>query len=403
MSDKPKTKIGAVILAAGYSTRMGQLKALMNLDGVSMLQRNINLFSRVGIKNIWVVAGHEHKRVQEAIKETTAIPVFNPEFAQGMFTSIQAGLEEAKVCQTGCFLMPVDFPLLKTKTLEALLEAVKLHPDKFVAPTFYGKKGHPLFVPERYIEEIRSYLGPNGLKGITDNYREDFLLVPVEDEGVVLDVNDPDAVEFAKTYIVDGQVSKKLYPLAKGRRFILVRHGEPRQHKGKIFLGQTDIPLSDTGRKQAEEAGFRLRSEMGNLSKIYTSDLTRAVETAEIIAGNFENPQTKSFEFLREMNLGDWDGKNIGEIRQSNPEEYVYRGNHLLDYKRGNKAENFYDLQYRVRKGLISILEEDLAGEIVIVAHQSVLRAIAHNLLGFDISNPWKPIEYCEILNLKID
>lgn len=402
-SDKPKTAIGAVILAAGYSTRMGQLKALMHLDGISMLQRNISLFSQTDFQNIWVVAGYEKEQVRSAIKDKHVETVLNPDFSKGMFTSIQAGLGAAKDCETGCFLMPVDFPLVKIETLESLIEAVERHPDKFVVPTFHGKKGHPLFIPTKYIDAILTYSGPNGLKGITDTHREDFYLVPVEDEGVVLDVDDPPAFEFAKQYIADGQNSKELAPLAKGRTFVLIRHGEPRQHTGKIFLGQTDIPLSDKGKKQAEDAGRRLWTEVGFISQLYSSDLTRAVETAAIIAGEQSNIHINILEFLREMNLGDWDGKDIDQIKKAFPEEYADRGNHLMEYKRGNKAENFYDLQYRVKKGLISLLEQDPSSTIVIVAHQSVLRAIAHNLQGKDISNPWAPMEFCDIVTLKMN
>lgn len=96
--------------------------------------------------------------------------------------------------------------------------------------------------------------------------------------------------------------SEALSELAKGRTFYLVRHGQPQQHKDKIFLGQTDVPLSETGRKQAEEAKAKLP---GNIHRIYSSDLKRARETAQIICS--EVTEAKGF---REMNLGSW-GRQI--------------------------------------------------------------------------------------------
>jgi CTP:molybdopterin cytidylyltransferase MocA/broad specificity phosphatase PhoE len=400
--------ICAIVLAAGYSSRMGQLKGLMELDGASMLKRAIDLFLNNGIKDVCVVIGHDHERVEEALSEEPVRMVFNKDYDRGMFTSIKAGLSSgAGGCGSGCFILPVDFPLVKPETLKRLMEAATADPGKWIVPTFQGKKGHPLYIPPGKIQEVLSHEGPDGLKGVTEKHRDDFIKVPVADEGVVLDIDDLAAYDYARHYLQNGQKSQSLASLGKGRRFVLVRHGQTRQHKSKIFLGQTDIPLSPIGKVQAKEAAQRVLSNIHSVGTIYTSDLSRASETADIIANEMERwerekptldkPKVESLKFLREMHLGDWDGKTMEAIAAREPEEFAYRGEHLLEYKRGNLAENFYDLQYRVLRGMAELLSRETHEEVIIVAHQSVLRAISHNLQGIDISAPWKPMAFGEV------
>ena len=100
---------------------------------------------------------------------------------------------------------------------------------------------------------------------------------------------------------------------------------------------------------------------------------------------------------LREMNLGPWDGKFISEIKREFPEEYEKRGTHLLSYKMGHGSENFFDLQYRVMKTLSRILKTDDSRDLILTAHSGVLRGIANNLVGKDISDPWEKMKNGEV------
>ena len=100
---------------------------------------------------------------------------------------------------------------------------------------------------------------------------------------------------------------------------------------------------------------------------------------------------------LREMSLGEWDGKFISEIRERYPKEFEKRGQNLLTYKFGHESENFYDLQYRAKKGLRSILKQeqdadDGARDILIVSHWGVinvlLSSLHHTELGEEVKKP---------------
>ncbi len=374
-------RIGAVILAAGYSSRMGSFKPGLQIGDKTVIARLITSFQDAGIRDIVVVSGHNRETLQSLIAGFDVTESYNENFPQGMFTSIQAGVKKTDKTLRGFFLIPVDCPLLERETIDALVREIK-DDSSFAVPCFRGKKGHPLYVPMRYRDEILSHDGTGGLKGITDKY--DHLITRVETgrESTVLDMDTPAAYEELKAFYERGMKSESLADLAAGRTFYLIRHGQPQQHRDKIFLGQTDVPLSDTGIKQAEAVRAKLPDGIG---RIYSSDLKRAKQTAQIISG--EVTEVRGF---REMNLGSWDGRYIEDIKREYPKLYEKRGKNLFSFKTGNKAENFYDLQYRTVKALTDILKKDDSRDIFIVAHSGVIRCIENNLKGGSVEDEWQ-------------
>ena len=124
------------------------------------------------------------------------------------------------------------------------------------------------------------------------------------------------------------------------------------------------------------------------MTKIYCSDLTRARQTAEVIAkelfpvGELHLEALPSF---REMKLGAWDGRIIEEIREKFPEDYAQRGRNLLSYKIDLDSENYYDLRYRAMKQLNRILEQEKDQDIILVAHAGVNAVIRGSLEGLDL------------------
>jgi probable phosphoglycerate mutase len=294
--------------------------------------------------------------------------------------------------------------------LEQIWEQHLTHPDSFILPCFRGKNGHPLFIPVQYAEEILAYEGEGGLKAVRNRHEDQLIRLEADTEAVVLDMDTPEGYEEVLEFHTMEEEPDYEAQLC-GRRLFLIRHGEIRQHREKIFLGQTDVPLSDKGREQAAQSAETLRQYGTTANRIYASDLSRAVETAEIIRDRLDQPRrdretpVKSDEGisvireprLREMSLGEWDGRYVSEIMERYPEEYGKRGENLLSYKFGNDSENFYDLQYRVMKGFRSILKREMEAhdgtkDLVIVAHHGVISAILsslrHTELGEEIKKP---------------
>ena len=182
-------------------------------------------------------------------------------------------------------------------------------------------------------------------------------------------------------------------------RLFLIRHGQPRQHSDRIFLGQTDMPLSARGRDEAAAASDELTRLKCVPDRVYSSDLLRARETAEIIsAARHEISMPAGVPIInvpafRELNMGAWDGELIEDIRRRFPDEYVKRGDDILNY-RVPGGENFHDLRKRVIREFHRILHEDFfpalrAGEcpdFVIVSHMGVIHTLIAELTREDMN-----------------
>lgn len=435
-------RYGAVILAAGLSSRMKEFKPLLPVDGRPAAVGLAETLRGAGIDDIIIVTGHRREDLQEVIREQRLTESYNENYESGMFSSIQAGLAKAGEAfpeKKGYFLVPADCPLITIRAIRLLMTAADesaaagesaaadenaaAGPEtRFFVPTFEGKKGHPLLVPASRVSEIVSYDGDGGLKGITDRCWDQMVRVPVPDEEILLDMDTPEHYEAIRRFVSYGCQREKLEVLSSMKRIILVRHGETEQHEEPMFIGQYDVPLSDEGRKQAKALGEELaaliesdvaaeknyvpgvslgREPLPAIEKIYCSDLCRAKETADIIADQINDTyrrdriyaEVQPLQELREIDLGPWDGRPIREIREQEPELYERRGQDLFTFKTGNHSENFYDMQYRAVAALREILADDYARNIIIIAHSGVIRALENNLRGLRVDDPWETME----------
>jgi probable phosphoglycerate mutase len=179
-----------------------------------------------------------------------------------------------------------------------------------------------------------------------------------------------------------------------GSRLFLVRHGEPRQHGDRIFLGQTDVPLSGRGRDEAVAAGDELARLKCRPDRVYSSNLLRARETAEIVSARLGGASITDVAAFRELNMGVWDGELIEDVRRRFPDEYVKRGEDILNY-RVSGGENFHDLRERATNEFYRIQREEFfpaqrAGgnaDLVIVSHLGVIHTLIAELTREDMSD----------------
>jgi molybdenum cofactor cytidylyltransferase len=185
------SRISAIILAAGYSKRMGALKPLLKLGDRTVLERVIGLFSGSGIKDVIVVVGHGASQTIPIAHECGAQAVMNRQFDQGMFSSVQEGVRALSAESRAFFMLPVDIPLVCPQTIKELLEAYYRGMGKIVFPTFLGKRGHPPLVDTRYRNEILSHSGEGGLRAILRNHEDQSIEIEVADEMILFDLDTP--------------------------------------------------------------------------------------------------------------------------------------------------------------------------------------------------------------------
>jgi probable phosphoglycerate mutase len=160
----------------------------------------------------------------------------------------------------------------------------------------------------------------------------------------------------------------------------LLRHGHVDTGDGKRFIGQTELPLSQRGKKQVEF--WKQWLARVSVSAVFSSDLERAYDSAARIAGD-RRLYVGVAAGLREIFLGAWEGKTFDEIRQMQPEAFKARGADPAGF-RPPGGESFSDLQYRVLP-VFQRLSSENSGNLVIVAHAGVNRVILCHLLGMSL------------------
>lgn len=168
-------------------------------------------------------------------------------------------------------------------------------------------------------------------------------------------------------------------------RVIFVRHGETAWNSAKKYQGHSDIPLNEKGLQQAKMVAQRLTGEA--ISAVYSSDLRRAVQTAELIAGQ-HSLQTVALQELREVNFGLWEGLSYEEIMATWPEVlsaiYARPGADRIP-----GGESFYEVKERVARGLSRCIADHDQETIVIVSHGGTMRVLLCHALGLAVERMW--------------
>ncbi len=187
-------KPAGLILSAGFSSRMKDFKPLMKIDGLTPLEILINSMKIAGIEDIFVITGFRSDDIKAFLADKDVNCIYNPDFENGMFSSIQTGVRAASANQNTCFLMtPVDVPLIPPYIFKAVLNRAKDNPDCFICPRFDGKKGHPLYIPGSMTEEILTSKGEQGMKSITSAHPDKMILFETHCESIIYDMDTQEA------------------------------------------------------------------------------------------------------------------------------------------------------------------------------------------------------------------
>ncbi len=175
----------------------------------------------------------------------------------------------------------------------------------------------------------------------------------------------------------------------------LLRHGEIESDGTRRFIGRTDPPLSGQGRNQARFWRDVFSEKV--FTGIFCSDLVRSTDTARIILENrTEKPQPLTD--LREIDLGEWDGLTMAEVRELHPAAWRKRGEELATF-RPPGGESFGDLQARVLR-IFDRIAEKCMGDVLIVAHAGVNRVLLCRLLSMDLAHLFRLEQDYACLNL---
>jgi len=185
-----EVRIGAVILAAGLSTRMGDFKPLLSIGPRTLLGHTISLFKTSGVEDIVVVKGHRSGELEQELNRYHCRSVLNENFTDGMFSSVQSGVKALASAHDAFFLLPVDIPLVQQRTVGTLLMALDQDPSTLVFyPEYRFRRGHPPLIRAELIAEILSFNGQGGLQTLLRRYHQHARNILVNDPFILLDID----------------------------------------------------------------------------------------------------------------------------------------------------------------------------------------------------------------------
>ncbi len=191
----------AIILAAGTSSRFKSNKLLSILNGKKLIERTLEPFIELNntIKKICVVTGADYDEINSLFDNSGVDLVHNPKYMGGMSSSVKIGLECLKdriIDFEGIFIHPGDIPFILKEDLLMMIDHLNLFPEKIVIPSYVGKKGHPLLVPPKYIDDmLKIDERSEGLRGFLKNNHKHIKFVIVENQGILRDIDYPEDLE----------------------------------------------------------------------------------------------------------------------------------------------------------------------------------------------------------------
>jgi len=181
--------ISAVILAAGKSERMGKPKQLLRLNKFTLVEQTIGNFLNSKVSEIIVVLGYRAEEVKRNIAAKPVKIAMNPNYKQGMSTSIMAGLNSADSGANAIMLALADQPFIDAQTINRLVEAFDTREKGIVIPVYEGRRGHPIIFDIKYKKELLKLRGDIGGREVIKRYSNDVLEVAVNCPGIYRDID----------------------------------------------------------------------------------------------------------------------------------------------------------------------------------------------------------------------
>lgn len=204
-------EIGALIVAAGMSSRMGQFKPMLNIGSISVAQRIIATLQQAGATKIVMVTGYNATVLERHLAGNGIIFLRNEKYeTTQMFDSVKIGLTYLLDKCDKVLFTPVDVPLFTAQTVSILLESGA----ELACPMCQGKQGHPILISNLLIPEILNDCGEQGLKGAMDRCSVPLNRIEVDDPGTVHDADTPEdfsaLVDYHNSQLVRPVVSVSL-------------------------------------------------------------------------------------------------------------------------------------------------------------------------------------------------
>jgi molybdenum cofactor cytidylyltransferase len=189
-------RVAGLVLAAGRSTRMGgPNKLLEEINGRPLVRIATEQVLASRAKPVIVVTGHQKERIERALAGLPVTFVHNPDYAEGLSTSLKAGIAAVPAQADGAIVCLGDMPQVSAALIDRLIAAFE--PERgalVVIPTIAGKRGNPVLWARRFFPDLLAVEGDVGARHLIGGYAEAVTEVALDDGGALIDVDTPEAL-----------------------------------------------------------------------------------------------------------------------------------------------------------------------------------------------------------------
>ena len=198
MRTEDSLRVGAVILAAGKSSRMGEAKQLLRLGEGTILERTVENVRRASVDEVVIVLGASAAAIRKQLPAEVlgaARVVVNPEYETGMASSLRAGLGALGSDVDAALIVLGDQPFVRPATLDRMVEEYRRTGAQIVIPTHEGTRGNPVLIGRSLFAEAMVLEGDVGCRAIFAKHPKEIVYVEVDDPGVLLDIDNREDYE----------------------------------------------------------------------------------------------------------------------------------------------------------------------------------------------------------------
>lgn len=181
--------ISAILLAAGESRRMGRLKQLLPFGSKTVIETCLETLLTSKVHEVIVVLGHRCDEIRAQIQHLPVKITINPEYHQGMSSSVKCGVRAVSSEAQAVMIALVDQPLVNSDIVDQLITAYLEGEKKIVIPEFEGRSGHPILIDLAYRDEILNIDPQFGLRQVVYNHWDETLKLRVETDAVIQNMN----------------------------------------------------------------------------------------------------------------------------------------------------------------------------------------------------------------------
>ncbi len=189
--------VAGLVLAAGRSSRMGEAnKLLAPVRGEPMLRHAVAAQLASQARPVLVVTGHQQTEIADALDGLDVTLLHNPDFAEGLATSLRAGIAAVPESAPGVIVSLGDMPNVTAPVLDRLAQAFADAPDALaVVPTLLGQRGNPVLLSRALFPAVAQLTGDQGARRLLEEAGEAVVEVPLDDPAIALDVDTPEALK----------------------------------------------------------------------------------------------------------------------------------------------------------------------------------------------------------------